>query len=212
MHPIEHLWFLYILFFCQLLSAIVWPRVALLTLLGAWMLLGPLPPINVPAFWTQFPWFVAGLILAPLFLRPGSSREIEAGMGLALGAAIALMAAAFVGEVELAALAKFATAGVGIALAVAAAFLAQGSRLFTYLGEASLSIYLLHTIFSAGTRELFEMVFPVGGARDARYHRGAGIVLPLIVHEAARRAGLASYLGLGKMVPGRREDADRREQ
>jgi fucose 4-O-acetylase-like acetyltransferase len=205
LRPIEHLWFLYVLFFCQLLAAFVWPRVALLTLLSAWMLLGPLPPINVPAFWTQFPWFVAGLVLAPLLLRGAPSHRIEAGVGLALGVPLAAAAAAIVGQVEFVALAKFAMAGVGITLTVTVAYLVRGVRLVTYLGEASLSIYLLHTIFSAGTRELFEMVFPVGGLELLAVTVVAGIVLPLVVHEAARRAGLASFLGLGKMAPGPRE-------
>lgn len=205
LNPIEHLWFLYVLFLCQLLSALVWPRIALLAFFGAWMLLGPLPPINVPAFWTQFPWFVTGLLLAPQLLRAQPIQPVEAALGLALGAVLALLSAATFGGIELAALAKFTMAGLGIAITIAGAFLARGSRLLTYLGEASLSIFLLHTIFSAGTRELLEIVFPVGGLVLLAVTVIAGLVLPLVVHEAAQRSGLATYLGLGKMAPGPRE-------
>nr|WP_166180530.1 acyltransferase family protein [Altererythrobacter segetis] len=205
LHPIEHLWFLYVLFFCQLLAAFTWPRVALLTLLSGWMLLGPLPPINVPAFWTQFPWFITGLVLAPRFLAGAPTREIEAGGGLVLGVFLAAIAAAVFGQLDLAALAKFAMAGVGISLTVAAAYLVRRVRPVTYLGEASLSIYLMHTIFSAGVRELLEIVFPVGGLVLLAITVVAGVLLPLIVHEAARRSGVAPYFGLGRMAPGPRE-------
>ena len=203
LHPIEHLWFLYVLFVCQLLTAFIWPRMVLLTMLAGWMLLGPLPPISVPAFWTQFPWFVAGLVAAPMLLGGARRQTIEAGVGLALGVSLAAILAAIVGEVQFGAIARFGMASIGIALTIAAAYLVRGVRLVTYLGEASLSIYLLHTIFSAGTRELFEMVFPIGGLALLAITVIAGIVLPLIVHEAARRAGIATYLGLGRMPPGR---------
>jgi fucose 4-O-acetylase-like acetyltransferase len=199
--PIEHLWFLYVLFLCQVLAAVAWPRVIILVALAAWFLLGPLPPITVPALWTQLPWFTIGLLLAPRAMRPGRNAISQAGLALLLAAACT---GVYILLAELAPRARateFFSAGIGIALSIALATACRANRVMTYLGAASLSIYLMHTIFSAGAREILEVIFPVDGLTLLAVTIVAGLAGPLVVHELARRTGAARYLGLGKIVP-----------
>jgi hypothetical protein len=86
-------------------------------------------------------------------------------------------------------------------LPAAAGFCAACTNtLVTYLGSASLSIYLMHTMFSAGAREFLEVVLPVGGLTMLAITVVAGFVGPLIVHEIAGRFGGAPYLGLGRLA------------
>ena len=199
--PIEHLWFLYVLFLCQVLAAAIWPRVLFLMAISIWCLLGPLPAITLPALWTHFPWFTAGLLLSPFFMRP--MGDVPKFVAITVGAALlfGLGAAAIWTNEPLARLCDFFLAGVGIALTVAMALIFRSWWLIRYLGEASLSIYLMHTIFSAGAREILEVTYPVGGLTMLTITVFAGLILPLAIHEFARRTGIAPVLGFGRMAP-----------
>ncbi len=207
--PIEHLWFLYVLFLCQVIAALLWPRLIALVLLSAWILLGPVPPINVPQLWVQLPWFVAGLLMAPIMLKREANAARRAGFSLAAAALFALAAAGAFWSGLPARLESFLLAGVGISLTIALATGLSGSRGLTYLGSASLSIYLLHTIFAAGVREFFEAAYPIPPLIMLAVTCVAGLLMPLIVHEAARRTGLSLYLGLGKMASASPQDQRR---
>jgi fucose 4-O-acetylase-like acetyltransferase len=198
--PIEHLWFLYVLFLCHILAAIVWPRTFILVGICAWFLLGPLPAITVPEFWVQMPWFTAGLLLAP----HGTQRELSLASRrrYALGIAFLCVVCTWVSFaiIPLSRLADFFLAGLGISLTVALAAAVSASRGIRYLGKASLSIYLLHTIFSAGAREVSEAFYPMNGLALLAFTIFTGLVAPLVVHDLAHRSGLAPYLGIGKAV------------
>jgi fucose 4-O-acetylase-like acetyltransferase len=211
--PIEHLWFLYVLFACQVLAAAAWPRVWILVLLSLWIFAGPLPEVTVPMLWVQLPWFVAGLLLAPVVLQPGTDPVRRAAVALAIAATCAAGLVLLPGLAPLARTAEFLAAGIGIGCTVALAIAVQSSRAVTYLGKASLTIYLLHTMISAGVREFLEVVYPVDAIALLVITVAAGLVAPLAIDELARRTRTAPYLGLGKMAPGGpddQRDGDRR--
>lgn len=198
--PIEHLWFLYTLFACQLVAAAFWPHRGILVALSLWALLGPLPATTVPAFWAEFPWFALGLFLAPAVISP--RFELRRYL-VPLGAMAAASGAAAWGLHEAAPWERttdFLLAGVGISLTLVCASLLQNSGVLAYLGAASLSIYLMHTIFAAGVREFLFAFWPTDPLILLAVTFAAGIVGPLAVHEVARRARLVPYLGLGRLA------------
>lgn len=198
--PIEHLWFLYVLFICQVLVAAMWPRILVLIAISMWCIFGPLPAISVPALWTHFPWFTAGLLLSPFLMR--GLRDVPKHVVVAMGVALLFgLVGAIATNEPVARLSGFLMAGAGIALTIATAVILRSLWLIRYLGEASLSIYLMHTIFSAGAREILEVTYPVGGLTMLTITVFAGLVLPLAIHEFARRTDTAPVLGLGRMAP-----------
>jgi peptidoglycan/LPS O-acetylase OafA/YrhL len=156
--------------------------------------------------WVQLPWFVAGLLLAPLALQPDSAPVRQAGAALALAAACAAGLVALPALTPLARTAEFLAAGIGIGCTVALAFAVQSNRAVTYLGKASLSIYLLHTMVSAGVREFLEVAYPVDAVALLVITVAAGLIAPLAIDELARRTRTAPYLGLGKMASASPDD------
>lgn len=204
--PIEHLWFLYVLFVCQVIAAMVWPRSWILVLLVLWIFFGPLPEITVPMLWVQLPWFVAGILAAPFALQSGLDARRRAGAALGLAAACAAASVLLPALPSPARLAEFLSAGIGVGCTVALAIALQSSRAITYLGKASLSIYLLHTMVSAGVREYLEVMYPVDGIVMLVITVVAGLLVPLVIDEQARRTRAAPYLGLGRMVSASQQD------
>jgi fucose 4-O-acetylase-like acetyltransferase len=195
--PIEHLWFLYTLFVCQMVAAAAWPWRRLLAAISLWMLVGPLPAITVPAFWAEFPWFVVGLLLAPFAMNSDFELRRQLAPLSALAVAFAAAAWGLHGYAAWERVTVFLLAATGISLTLVCASLLQSNRVLGYLGAASLSIYLLHTIFSAGMRAFFFAFHPIDPLALLAVTLVAGIVGPLVIHEAARRADIAPYLGLG---------------
>jgi fucose 4-O-acetylase-like acetyltransferase len=203
--PRDHFWFLWALFLQHLavlalirtvrrpLEARTWAALAALLILGS-----SFTPIGLNA-WTFGALTYAGAFLTGLALGPrGLQTNGTPAIALAAAAFIALQVLSFQLTPTL-----LATQLLGIALslaflAVVRATCAAGTgatlRLLTYLGAASMGIYLAHTIFSAGTRAVLGRL-----TQDLTAHMIAGtlagIIGPLVIYAVIRRIGRPSWIG-----------------
>lgn len=205
--PYEHLWFLWALFLCQSLlilgyatpigrfsdASLRWGAAAAALVLA---LVNPF--LSVPSFiWgpmvEHFPYFLAGIAAGGLSgLRPSVlTGALAAAAFFLLLSSVGGEKAAVILSLALVLLAWQAwrcadrsAADVGPVL--------EGLR---YLGQVSMVIYLTHTIFSAALRIAMLSVgvnnlFLVLVATTA-----VGLIAPVFVLVAARRAGLTKLLG-----------------
>jgi fucose 4-O-acetylase-like acetyltransferase len=201
--PIEQFWFLYVLALCLLLALACYPyrfAVAIAAVLGLFVVSrfgGATMGLRTLAF---FPYVAAGILFAAPIRSLGGNRQ-RAGIALTGGAVIftAGIMAGWDGVVG-----GLALALAGIAATLAAAVLIGAGRAGTtlaLLGRASLAIYVMHTIFSAGLR----IIIKVGGIAVPTpltlvATTAAGVAGPLGVWLVAERWGVSMPLGLGRAV------------
>lgn len=203
--PREHLWFLWALFlqhlvFLALIRAVglglrplPWAILAVAAVLGS-----SFTPVGLNA-WTFGAATYAGAFLAGLALGPGGwpMRGVTT-VAVATTVFVALQAASFQIAPTL-----LASQVLGILLSLAFLAAVQGVcamgqtgplRVLAWLGVASMSIYLAHTIFSAGTRAVLGRF-----TTDLTIHMTlgtlAGIIGPLIILVVIRRIGRPSWIG-----------------
>ncbi len=203
--PYEHLWFLWALFLVQgIVAAIfatgIWTERKFRATMGAgaFALLLVLPFIFVPSLWlgaavSHLPYFLAGLALGGY-------------VSFQFSTAMAFVAAAIAGALILAAghapAAGAQSLAIVMALCVVISVLDRGRdvpgpfiRACRTLGNASLAIYLMHTIFSAGSREMLWRL----GVSDVAVHligtTLAGVILPLVVWRMSRGTRTGRVLG-----------------
>lgn len=208
--PIYQYWFLYALFICDLLVlAIRADRrlAAVLVLLAAFGLFSLLPGmIGVSA--TYFPFFFGGVALSPYVVKLRLDYRVAIA---AIAIATAIFAATFwQADVFVALVGMSATAllrGVCGVAATLALSMIVGSRApwLALIGTASMAIYVMHTIFSAGLR----IVMLKLGLGEPTLSLVActviGIIAPLIGWAIAKRLGLLTWLGLGTDVARKKE-------
>lgn len=208
LEPILHLWFLYVLFFVRVgyfLSYKLDRTYAFGVLLAAAVLsYAFVMQMDLPRqqWFMGFAMFGLGALLARSglveTLRPG-----QWGLVLAGGAALWLACAASLSLVPGRPGVLYVLAAVfGVAMALGAARLlpaGQGlvARAFAFMGQASLAIYVAHTIFAAGLRSVLYKL----GVIDPFFHVAAGtlvgIIGPAIVFLIANDLKLAPYIGFG---------------
>ncbi|QHQ33731.1 acyltransferase family protein [Algicella marina] len=200
-----HFWFLWALFLIQvaLLPAKPlfanqgnWLPVSLALLTGSLaLLLIPLPP-------AAFAWIGLALYHLPFFLLgvvigrfQGRMQVSAVGAILAVGLFAALLAIA----PQVTGLYNTVFLAAALSIASVAVFVwfgnGPGSGILAYLGTASMAIFLAHTIFSAGLREvLFKL-----GVTNLPVHlvlgTGIGLIAPIILYEIARRFRLTKLAG-----------------
>jgi fucose 4-O-acetylase-like acetyltransferase len=196
--PVYQYWFLYALVICQLL--------ALLTRADWWITAG-LCMLSAVGFGTGgfgmltiaisfYVYFGAGILLAP-YLAGVQHRQ---GL-VAVGALISIFAFALTYLNEAMwpdRLLAVARAVLGIIATVSIAMLcAPWSRWLGLLGTASMAIFVLHTIFSAGLRMALHAVGYGNNLVALILGTLIGIAGPLAVWGLARHYRLLSWLGLG---------------
>lgn len=197
--PIGQYWFLYVLFVCEMLAAVLLPRLRLLLAVAAIAYLAagllPLPGIVANSL-VDLPYVVLGVALARAepsrwLARAGSGGWLLAGSWLLF----ALVNAAGPGDnAGLAYLAGVA----GSAGTVALAWLARGSAVLRALGRSSMAIYVMHVIFAAGARILLSRAGIHQLWIQLLVGTATGLLLPLLVRDAAVRLGVVHWLGLGR--------------
>ncbi|KIN73853.1 acyltransferase family protein [Sulfitobacter guttiformis] len=202
--PFEHLWFLWALFLIQLLLIVVHrvglrevPAQAVRWIAAVWVvaLLVVSPLFSVPSLiWgpmlAHVPYFLAG-IAAGAFLRwqPGSIICL-----FALGMFLVLLWLVQGNQVS-------AIHSLALVLSVWVCFLGGLKagpllRVLVVLGQGSMAIYLMHTIFSAALRIAMREVGFDGFVSVVAATTLVGLLLPLVVLAVARRLRVIKVLGL----------------
>lgn len=201
--PIEQYWFLYTLFLCQLIALALFPSRLVFAgaALAGWLVAPFIDAGMVTRALASLPFVAAGVWGAePLGRLAGGPLRGAALVLLAAAAVFALLAPVIVAGLPnrwVALAAALVGSLMVIALAMVAAGIGRGGGL-ALLGEASLAIYVLHTIFSAGARIGLKCVgLPVAGLPMLALTTLAGIVFPYLVWLWAERRGWSVLLGLG---------------
>jgi fucose 4-O-acetylase-like acetyltransferase len=202
--PVYQYWFLYVLLICQLiLLAVRADRrfVAVLTLASA--VIGITPSLGMLSFaFNFFVYFGAGVLVAPWLLKwqagKGALVAILVGSIALFGASYAV-GGGVPSRVLVLTRAFSGSAGV-MALAM---LMAPYARWLATLGAASMSIYVLHTIFSAGLRMAWRMTGIQNNLAALVLGTLVGLVIPLAIWFVARRYRLLPWLGLGSQPQAR---------
>ncbi|WP_338504270.1 acyltransferase family protein [Sphingomonas kaistensis] len=203
--PIEQFWFLYALLICQLICLALFPSKAwlwLFVIIG----LGLLQIVASP--WIGFraliylPFVAVGLTFTGALKRLAQAQPIAhflffLGAFSCLGAVLLTEAADSFPRLSLLLTGIFGSVSL-MALSMLMAGQATLGSILGSLGRASLAIFVLHTLFSAGTRIAFKLV---GVAPENAISFGssvlAGLTVPWLIYLWARRRRLLSPLGFG---------------
>ena len=214
--PILQFWFLYVLFFCQVVAAAFGRVFAVNVVLALAMMIMPVPfeyP-TVKEFVMSFPFFVIGMIASKPLLsgRTDERRATDGAFGLRQVAGALVMLACLVWLVRSTAadvpVMILARAWVGIAFAVMLARII-GPRVpwLAMLGQASMAIFVLHTIVAALLRTILTKV----GVHDPGMMLAVCVIgsllVPVAISKVSAKYGIKGLLGLGKSEgPARRPD------
>ncbi len=204
--PIMQFWFLYVLMAYLLAVALVGVRAVLLVPLAAAAFMAnlgleSLSLLNRLLFY--FPFFVGGVLLGPWLVSASRTRSWRATLGLAVLAALGWLAAllalmphdplAHLGAAALPCAVLGSAAILGFAQAVPGAI----AGLLAWIGQRSLSIFVMHILASAAVRIALMKVAP--GTPELAYFilcLGAGVALPCLALWLAQRLSIAAWLGL----------------
>lgn len=217
--PVAQFWFLYGILLLHVLSVLVLPRLGAVALVLVGFGLASLAARGVlPSFLadtgSMAPYYATGVWIGGMGaagMRPGRGLVVLSGAAaiLAVGLATTLtMAGLGEGLAGLKApdIAHIAFGFPNVFAALPAVFAigclmaAAGERLrgpLPYLGRHSLSVYVLHVMFVAGTRiMLLKGLHLTNPLVVLATLVAIGVAGPVLVYEAARRARLAGVLGL----------------
>lgn len=207
--PIEQYWFLYALLVHQLIAALAYPRKWLLLaavivglglvswLGGAWIVLRSM---------LYLPYLIVGIFAAQL-LQSLSRASFATRAWVAVGGwlTFAGMTASSLPSADSMvrgyALGFSGSLGL-IATAMVLASMAALSRTLVLLGQASLAIYVAHTIFSAGMRIALKLIgiAPETGISFVAANV-AGLLFPVVLWRVATVQGWSHWIGFGKVSP-----------
>lgn len=196
--PVYQYWFLYALAIIQLLALVSradWRITAALTVFSAVGIgTGGLGMMTI-AF-SFYVYFGIGILVAPRL--PAIKGERDAIVIASLIAAVAFAASFLIGDIWSGRVLTVVRAVLGIIATVGVAMLvAPWSRWLALLGTASMAIYVLHTIFSAGLRMGLHAIGFSNNLAALVLGTLIGIVGPLAIWAVARRYRLLPWLGLG---------------
>lgn len=203
--PIQQYWFLYALFLCHWCGFLVRPGWALAALAIALHALTAFVGLGNIALTTAhyLIYFAVGVWGAAIWKRASDVRRLHGALiaaSAAIAAAVILLAhqppyaLTSFPPVERFGLAFFGVAAViGVSIA-----LQHKAPLLSSLGRASMAIYVMHTLFSAGAR----IALQHADFRDTLLHymvgTAVGLAAPFAVYVLAKRAGVSLQVGLGR--------------
>ncbi len=206
--PILQFWFLYVLFFCQVVAAAFGRVFAVNVVLALAMMIIPVPfeyP-TVKEFVMSFPFFVIGMLMSRILLSPVTAKnnripraEILSRYVGGLAALVALVWLTYSAPSGFAYV-SLLRAWLGITLIVVLARLI-GTRMpwLTALGKMSMAIFVLHTIVAALLRSMFTVAGIVDPFMMLITCVLAGLLVPVLFAKVAGRYRLETWLGLGKI-------------
>lgn len=200
--PIYQYWFLYALFVCELVALAAradrWIA-GILALMSVVGLLAFLPGmLGVAAIY--FPFFFGGVVLAPAILSARIDRRVMAGIAIVASVIFFIsfwqsdFMRGFAGE----AIVDLLLGILGVATVIAVSMLIDARALWlATVGVASMAIYVMHTIFSAGLRIVLTAVGVQAPTLSLVVCTAIGLIAPLAVWAIAKRFGWLTWLGLG---------------
>lgn len=203
--PILQYWFLYVMFFCQLIALVFRRMFVGIVVIAAILLVAPLPFINptINEFVGSFPFFVIGMVtsgwlLASADRRPARRATLVAVAVPALAVFVVLVCVpqgntAFASSVGL----VQAWAGIAFVVAVSRIIGSRWSWLST-LGQASMAIFVMHTIVAAALRTILGVVGMHSPLVTLVVCVMGGLIVPLIAVRIAALYRLEAWFGLGK--------------
>lgn len=196
--PFDQFWFLYVLLMCMLAFGILaktrMGNIPILLLAIAFYVARPLVPGMswgpLYQFSADFVYFAAGAALAPVVLTGITKIDwplllIPSG---AMFSIIGVLAARSPGVIWMnhvtvtAAMGIVATAGIATALSRT-----PRTRVLSYLGEASLAIYVAHVVFAAGARAMLLKLHVTGLSIQMAVGVLVGLGLPVLLFYFSRR-------------------------
>lgn len=201
-NPIEQYWFLYALLIAQMIAVLVYPRKWLLVLAGiAGLSAVPLPigPWILSGALVHLPYVIFGVLCAAVLQSQVQASMARAAM-MATGGWIvfALLELNPVAEGVQAYLLGLSGCLGTIGVAAVMANSAMLAPPLVQLGQASLAIYLSHSIISAGTRIALKIV---GIAPQSSVSLALctvlGLLVPYFLWRWAVAAGWNRWLGFG---------------
>jgi fucose 4-O-acetylase-like acetyltransferase len=202
--PMSQFWFLWVLMACQIVITLVGARAALLIPLAIASFVASQLTLGLTShFFHALPFFLAGAVLSH---RAADLRQVK--LNLLLAPAWIIFAGLAYGSLAKVTVDQFESAwalpaGVaGIAAIIWSARMLSGWALaaFAYLGAASMTIYVLHVLASAGLRiVMMKLHLPPIDWLYALACTVFGIVVPLAAHVILGRLGLLWPLGLAPL-------------
>jgi fucose 4-O-acetylase-like acetyltransferase len=197
-HPYAQFWFLYVLFMCMtaflVLHKLGFGTLAITVValsfyaMGAWVTLPNWGMLF--QFRAEFGYFMLGALFCPVILEGINKYPLRWLLaaaiwlyGLVLWSAIAKPGPAAINDITL-----LGGAGIMATVALAKALSAfPGTGLVAFLGEKSLVIYVAHVVFGAMTRTGLLKVHITNLWIHLAAACIAGLVLPILLDQAARR-------------------------
>lgn len=203
--PKYNFWFIYALLLMNILSAIVLPKMGagvmmvlciLLYSLAQWM---KLPAMLWGLFWFA-PYYALGIVFGINPIKFKMGRPALATAGIAFTAAWLYIAQQLHQQgIRLWAISTFATAATG-GMATLLWVGASGKRItnvLSYFGKESLTIYLVHVIFTAGTRIIMDKFLHITSIYTILvFATCIGVAGPLLIKKLADRLRISNHLGL----------------
>ncbi len=204
--PIDQFWFLYVLFVCHLVAWVFKANRWILSSLAVASILGVSWISNglFSAVAHMFPFYIVGIFLSDKLLKWNPSASVSAAV------AMAGMSFFFVCSHFGAAFSKLqpydrpslpaALAGICLVIFISH-FLVRTSEhlsgLFLCLGQASLTIYVLHVLAYAPVRTVLTRLGVTSLIPQLVLETVAGVFVPFGVHALLERLQLLSAMGLG---------------
>jgi fucose 4-O-acetylase-like acetyltransferase len=202
--PIAQFWFLYALMILHLAVLLVGRRPRILLALGVVAFVSSaFAPVDSLArsILYSFLFYAAGVAMGP-WLRKVTVSRAQAALGLALGVPLFALAVAFCGVVsglEPQALVTILCAVAGGYVVLCIGWIGRGplARAAAYVGQASMTIYVLHILAASGTRiAMSELGLSLPYAVNIAAGLLVGTAAPIVVHAVLKRFDLLWPLGL----------------
>lgn len=205
--PVFQYWFLYSLLLCHIIGYIFHKSSLLILILGfVATVVGVVdaPPIismTIPFFG----FFAAGMLLSPRIAVLQNIRPHYLLLASLAGMVLIWLFLVFqTGFVEASLLDRCArfVVGMGGAVGVIAIALLIGQRApwLALMGQGSMAIYVMHTIFSAPVRMAFRMAHIEANLLCLVVSTAVGVIFPLLVWQIAARWDATTWLGFGRTV------------
>lgn len=200
--PQFHFWFLGAMLVCHLAGyAIGLSRLLVLAAIGLTIVLPvPYPGTHLGYGFVYFCYFGIGMLAGPWVLRQAFPADwrLFAGIGIS-AAAFALLFLFPAPSLRLDNVA-LGMAGV-IALSLVSVLIGDRASWLARFGQATMVIFVLHTLVSSGLRIVLRAIVPLPGEALLAVLTIAGLVIPYVIGIWATRMGLTLPLGLGRAIP-----------
>lgn len=200
--PQFHFWFLGAMLVCHLVGyAIGLSRMLVLAAIILTILLPvPYPGTHLGYGFVYFGYFGIGMLAGPWLLHRTFTPDwrLLAGIGLSI-AAFALL---FLFPIEGLRLDNVVLGMAGvIALSLVSILIGDRATWLARVGQATMVIFVLHTLVSSGLRIALRAILPLPGDVLLIILTLAGIVIPYIIGIWTTRLGVTVPLGLGRAIP-----------